>query len=189
MLIYSKFHINIIAIIISIIIFSITSIFLVKFFNQKNIPKKENEIQLELSDNYTDIPILCNFYQSNKWRIVIPKIKVDAPIEDGTGREVLRRCVGHFETSDKWQGNVVLAAHNRGYKCNFFQDIKSLEKGDEIIYKTENGERKYVVEDSKIIEETDFRDVNNTENNRLTLLTCIENMRTYRRCVIAVEKV
>lgn len=124
--------------------------------------------------------------QSN-WRIEIPKIGVIAPIKTGTTQTVLATAVGHFEGSTKWNGNVPLAGHNRGYLCNFFKNLKALEIGDNIIYHTENGERKYKVILNKIIKQTDWSYVQNTEDNRITLITCVENMSEYRRCVQAVE--
>lgn len=84
-------------------------------------------------------------------------------------------------------GNVALAGHNRGYKCNFFQEIKNLKNGDIIIYSTEKGQRKYKVTLNKVIKETDWTYIQNTKDNRLTLITCEMNKKEYRRCVQAVE--
>ena len=128
-----------------------------------------------------------NIYKNNLWRIKIPKIRLDAPIAEGTSSEALRRTVGHFENTDKWTGNIALAAHNRGYKCNFFSEIKNLDNGDEIIYCTEKGERKYKVVINKIILETDWSYIENTKENRITLITCESGMKEYRRCIQAVE--
>lgn len=125
--------------------------------------------------------------KDNEWRIKIPKINVDAPIRAGTSQDVLALAVGHFPETTSWNGNVALAGHNRGYRCNFFQNIKKLEVGDKIIYSTESGERTYKVVLNKIIEQTDWSYVQETEDNRITLITCVENMHDYRRCVQAVE--
>lgn len=123
----------------------------------------------------------------NEWRIKIPKINIDAPIKSGTTQDVLAIAVGHFENTAIWNGNVPLAGHNRGYNCNFFQNIKYLENGDEIIYSTKKGERKYKVVTNKIIKQTDWSYIKETVDNRITLITCVENMFEYRRCVQAVE--
>ena len=104
-----------------------------------------------------------------------------------TEAEDLRRTVGHFSGSAKWNGNVALAGHNRGYRCNFFQDIKTLKKGDVIIYCTQKGERKYQVVVNQLIKETDWKYIQNTKDNRITLITCEINKREYRRCIQAVE--
>lgn len=126
-------------------------------------------------------------YKANNWRIKIPKLNLDAPIIEGTTSDILRRGVGHFSGSSMWSGNVCLAAHNRGYRCSFFQEIKNLEIGDVIIYETQFGTKKYEVQRNRIIKETDWTDIQNTNENRITLITCIENMREYRRCVSAKE--
>ena len=150
--------------------------------------KQENKLAKAQVTDVSGIGSI-NIYSSNKWRIKIPKLKLDAPIAEGTTQEAMRRTVGHFEETDKWKGNVALAAHNVGYKCNFFQDIKKLKNGDEIIYSTEKGERKYKVVVNKIIEETDWQYIKNTKDNRITLITCEINKRAYRRCIQAIESI
>ena len=106
-------------------------------------------------------------------------------IIEGTESEILRRAVGHFASSSTWNGNVCLAAHNRGYKYNYFGEIKKLELGDIITYQTEYGERKYEVVINEIIKETDLSYIQDTKENKLTLITCEENKREYRRCIQA----
>lgn len=125
--------------------------------------------------------------ENNKWRIKIPRININAPIKDGTTQEILATAVGHFEETTKWNGNVVLAGHNRGYNCNFFKNLKYLSSGDEIIYATEKGERKYKVVLNKIIKQTNWSYTTGTKDNRITLITCVENMKEYRRCIQAIE--
>jgi len=124
---------------------------------------------------------------SNKWRIQIPKLNLDAHIEEGTTANVLLRAVGHFEDTNRWNGNVCLAGHNRGYQCNFFQKIKTLKLGDEIIYCTKQGKKIYQVQTNKIILETDWSYLKDTKDNRITLITCEENRGEYRRCIQAVQ--
>ena len=123
----------------------------------------------------------------NKWRIEIPKISLNAHIEEGTTQEVLIKAIGHFENTGKWNGNVCLAAHNRGYMCNFFQKVKNLKVGDEIIYHTKQGKKIYKVQTNKIILETDWKYISQTKDNRITLVTCEENRGEYRRCIQAVQ--
>ena len=125
--------------------------------------------------------------KNNNWRIQIPKISLDAHIKEGTTSNVLLTAVGHFEETTTWNGNVCLAAHNRGYLCNFFQKIKNLKIGDEIIYCTKEGKRVYKVQTNKIILETDWSYIEQTKDNRITLITCEENRSEYRRCIQAVQ--
>lgn len=147
-----------------------------------------SESDVYSKNNYTNYETLVGIqYKSNNWRIKIPKLNLDAPIIDGTTSDVLRRGVGHFTTSSMWDGNVCLAAHNRGYRCSFFQEIKKLEIDDVIIYETQYGTKQYKVQTNKIIKETDWSELQDTNENTITLITCIENMREYRRCVKAKE--
>lgn len=76
-----------------------------------------------------------------------------------------------------------------GCPVNYFGKIKELKTGDEIIYKTPYGEKIYKVEISTIIEETDWSYLQETEDNRITLITCVENRPTKRRCIQAIESI
>ncbi len=95
--------------------------------------------------------------------------------------------VGHFSVTSKWNGNVALAAHNRGYPVNYFANLKKLEKGEIIEYHINGKTRKYRIETITKIRDTDWRYLENTEDNRITLITCVENEPDYRRCIQAVE--
>ncbi|MBQ2916867.1 MAG: class D sortase [Clostridia bacterium] len=121
------------------------------------------------------------------WQIEIPKIDLVAPISEGTSQEVMLEFVGHFENTSKWKGNVGLAAHNRGYPINYFSKLKELEVGDKIVYKTELGTKAYSVKIIKIIKDTDWSYLQSTKENRITLITCVENKPSQRLCIQGIE--
>ena len=100
----------------------------------------------------------------------------------------MNNFVGHFEETSKTDGNIGLAAHNRGYPKNYFQDLKKVKEGDQIVYKYGNFEKIYEVKIHKIIKDTDWSYLEKTEKNQITLITCVENEPNFRRCVQAVEK-
>ncbi|MCI8518693.1 MAG: sortase [Clostridia bacterium] len=85
-------------------------------------------------------------------------------------------------------GNVALASHNEGSYAHYFSRIKELEKGEEIIYITNMGERRYFVDKSEIIEETNIDILKATEENIITLITCVKKQKNKRLCVIGKEK-
>lgn len=123
----------------------------------------------------------------HEWKLEIPKIELSAPIEDGTTDEILNKYIGHFESTSKDSGNVALAAHNRGYDVNYFSGLKDLKVGDEVIYTYGNLVRTYEISSKDIIKDTDVEILEETNENILTLITCVENQPSLRRCLIAKE--
>lgn len=85
-------------------------------------------------------------------------------------------------------GNVALASHNEGSYAHYFSRINELEEGEEIIYITNMGERRYEVFESKIIKETNVNILKDTDENIITLVTCVKGQRKNRLCVIGKEK-
>lgn len=118
----------------------------------------------------------------------IEKINLTGTVKEGSTNEILRDYIGHIEETAKYDGNVGLAAHNRGNQYSYFARINELEPGDEIIYSTQYGERKYIVNLKKEILETDWSQLEGTKDNRLTLITCIKNKVNQRLCVQAVQE-
>lgn len=175
--------------IVSIILFISIQVFIYKF--QKRL-ETNTEIGIEMFN--TKLPKVENdinetIYMKNEiWQIQIPSINLTANIQNGTDKETLNKYVGHFKETQLEYGNIGLAAHNRGYEVNYFSKLKELKEGDEIIYKYNKTERIYEVVKNKIIKDTDVEILENTEENILTLITCVENEPEYRRCVQAKEK-
>lgn len=124
-----------------------------------------------------------------KWQIEIPAILLKAQIAEGTDKQTLDKYVGHFEITEKKNGNIGLAAHNRGYPVNYFAKLKDLKEGDEIIYTYEEFQKTYVVTQNIKISDIDWSYLQKTEENKITLITCIANEPAYRRCVQGIEKI
>lgn len=124
----------------------------------------------------------------NEWQLEIPTIELKAPIEEGTTKEIMDKYIGHFEETSKNNGNIGLVAHNRGFENNYFANIKKLKKGDTIIYYCNGEKREYQVEIVTIIKDTDWSYLEETEDNTITLITCVEGQREYRRCIQGKER-
>lgn len=153
--------------------------------------KEDTEKNSEIQNNYSVIQTEENskkIIEENNWKIIISQISLEASIAEGTSKEIMDKYVGHFEETSKKDGNVGLAAHNRGYAVNYFARIKELQEGDEIIYKYNDFEKVYTVVENKIIKDTDWNDLEETEENKITLITCVENEPEYRRCIQGIEK-
>ena len=132
--------------------------------------------ELKLNDNLIGI-------------LEIPKLNIKAPVKEGTTQSILKYSVGHFSNSSNWNGNIALASHNRGdYVAHYFSNIHELVVGDEIIYKTKFGERRYEVVENKKIDSRDWSVISQTAQNKVTLITCVKNKPELRLCVQAIEK-
>ena len=145
-------------------------------YNQNIMNNEINTMQIEINE------------KADIWQIQIDKINLIAEISEGTTKEVLNKYVGHFGQTSRSTGNIGLAGHNRGYEVNYFEKLKLLEEGDEIKYRYNEYENTYIVTKNIIIKDTDWEHLKNTEENQITLITCVENAPEFRRCVKAVEK-
>ena len=184
---YSRKNIVIISLIITSIIFI--------FLNQKIFSKYnevfENSMQITIPDkvevNLEKSNSINNLKNSDEWKLEIPKISLCAKISEGTTSKVMDKYIGHFMETSKDNGNVGLAAHNRGYKVNYFSNLKKLENGDLVIYTYKGKSQKYTVTSKEIIKDTDWSKLENSKVNKLTMITCVENKPEYRLCVQATE--
>lgn len=116
--------------------------------------------------------------------IKIEDIGFEGAVYEGTTQDILKIGVGHFEDTPDFNGNVCLAAHNTN---KFWAKLKNLKKGSKIVYTSYFGKREYEVFLSKQIEETDFTLLENTEENIITLITCVKGQKDKRLCVQARE--
>lgn len=203
---YSTTYINILSFVISIIIFLITNFFI----SDNNILNSKNIVEANVKVNNSNFQIYSdeNNNQSTieeikedvkkdekeetkeeKWFLEIPCINLRADIKEGTTKEIMDDYIGHFEDTKIENGNIGLAAHNRGYKNNYFENIKNLKEGDKIYYHHNNYEKEYTVEKHIIIKDTDWTNLEDTIENTITLITCVENQKEYRRCIQGKETI
>lgn len=193
---YSSIYINILSFFISLIIFIFTQIFFTNYdtFMHKSSLKARFEVEnvvQEAKEQVKTNEITKEKITENldAWCLDIPKINLKANINEGTTKEVMENYIGHFEETTKDNGNVGLAAHNRGYKNNYFQRIKELQEGDSIFYTYKGETKEYLVTKHVIIKDTDWTYLEETTRNTITLITCVENEPEYRRCIQGKEKI
>lgn len=118
--------------------------------------------------------------------ISIGNRNIFANVYAGASSSSMRKGAGHITDTSAWNGNVALCGHNRG-SWAFFGNLKNVQVGDAVTYKTSMGTRVYRVTAANKILATDTSVLNATPDNRLTLITCIANEPSYRLCVIAQE--
>lgn len=213
---YSKREINFLSCIISLILCLIIYFFFdfqeinLQMSLEKNNFNSVSHKQLEndffvgtVNENFTQNVISNNIYSMtnkektkdetlentvDKWCLEIPKINLKADIAEGTTEEILNKYIGHFIETQKENGNVGLAAHNRGYKVNYFNRLKELEIGDIVFYTYKDITKEYEVYLVSVIDDTNWDVLENSKENILTMITCVENEPLLRRCIKAKEK-
>ena len=135
---------------------------------------------------FTDVTSELYYRNGSLGKIEIPALGLSVWIYQGTDSKTLVKGAGHFEDTSIWEGNVCLAAHNRGAN-SYFGQIHTLNIGDKITLTTKLGTRTYQVTDVSKVSETDRNGLADSGENMLTLYTCVRNQRDQRWCVTAVE--
>ena len=181
-----KRYIKILLIVFIIVLLTLATLFIIK---QKQIKDIENNIVITES-LFEDVELPTEIKEDDVLgTLTIPKILLEkAPIKEGGELDVLSQAIGHFPSTSLLSGNIGLASHNGGEKAPYFENLYKLKKGDEIYYESIYGTIKYIVQTSVVIDETDFSYLEETDDNRLTLITCVRNKPTKRLCVQAIQE-
>lgn len=123
--------------------------------------------------------------------LTIPDIGLSVPVyESDNEMEDMEKGAAHFKSTSAFEGNIGISAHNVNFDgtAGYFYDLHTLQKGATIQYETALGKREYVVESVTEISETDWEPLGRTQDNRITLITCISGKPAQRLCVQGVEK-
>lgn len=121
-------------------------------------------------------------------RIVIPKIKVKAPIFVGITMDVFDRGVGQWPGTPRagQAGNIVLGGH-RTAASRPFVDIDKLRSGDIIELHSKGRVHKYAVTGHLIVKPTAIWITNTTPGPTLTLFACHPKGKVTQRYVIRAK--
>lgn len=138
------------------------------------------------TENKFTLPDDLYYSDGSIGRLKIDEIDLSVKVYETESLESLAKGAGHFKSTSCWDGNIGLCGHNRGV-TNHFGKIHTLEKGDKIKYTTKLGTRTYKVVSVTKIDETNFSYLQRTSDNRITLITCVNNQPAKRWCVQAVE--
>ncbi len=189
-----KKSITIFLIIISIIVAVISTFFIIRYFIEKN--KIDNvyetysddnvQNRIETQDTTTNDDLMLQIDGERVLGVIkIDKINYEGLIYEGTSLSTLDKGIGHFENSPYLDGNVCLAGHNYS---GVWKNLHTLESGDTITYTSFLGSKEYEVNNIQEISETDWTLLNDTEENYLTLITCVKGKPSLRLAVQAIEK-
>lgn len=183
--------------VVLIIIATISTFFIVKYFMNKNkinyvyeeysndntqnrLDTENNNIESDSTDN-----LMLHIDGENVLGVIkIDKINFEGLIYEGTSMQTLSKGVGHFENTPYIDGNVCLAAHNSNL---YWAKLHTLSTGDKIHYTCFLGTKEYEVSNISKISETDWSSLENTDTNTLILITCVKGQKNLRLCVQAKE--
>lgn len=183
--------------VILIIIATISTFFIVKYFmnknkinyvyeeysndnTQKRLDTENNNTELDSTDN-----LMLHIDGENVLGVIkIDKINFEGLIYEGTSIQTLAKGVGHFENAPYLEGNVCLAAHNTN---SYWAKLHTLSTEDTIHYTCFLGTKEYKISSISKISETDWSSLENTDTNTLTLITCVKGQKNLRLCVQAKE--
>lgn len=103
--------------------------------------------------------------------------------------EAMEKGVAHFKNTSAWEGNIGLCSHNATMSGSgaFFRNLNQVSLGDSLTYETALGKRTYAVSQILTIPASDWSYLERTDENQITLITCVSGQENIRYCVIAKE--
>jgi len=103
-------------------------------------------------------------------RLLIPSLKLNVMVLEGTDPWTLNRAVGHIESTalPGRGGNVGISAHRDGY----FRNLGHIGKGDEISIVTTENTYTYAVQSTQVVNPGDVEVLSPSDQPVLTLVTC-----------------
>ena len=144
-----------------------------------------SDVTVSSSNKFT-LPDGLYYSDGSLGRLKIPALDLSVKVYEDESLESLSKGAGHFKSTSCWDGNVGLAGHNRGV-ANHFGKIHTLRIGNKITYTTKLGTRTYEVFFVGKIKETDFSRLERSNENLITLITCVRDVPNMRWCVQARE--
>ena len=135
---------------------------------------------------FTEVTSAMYYSDGSLGTIKIPSIGLTVGIYEGAGDASMLKGAGHFEETSIWDGNVAVAAHNRGVRDDFGK-IHTLNAGDIVTLTTVYGTRTYAVTGVTKISVNDTSGLQPSVVNMISLYTCVMDQPAYRWCVTAVE--
>ena len=123
-------------------------------------------------------------------RMEIPRIGVDRILVEGISAEDLKKGPGHYPDAPMpgGQGNMAIAGHRTTYGAPFYR-LDELVVGDPIIVSSPQGQFRYEVTESLVVEPDRVDVVAPTPDARLTLVTCTPRFSARQRLIVVAALV
>lgn len=168
--------------------FGITSrIKMSKLKNSNIVSSKISVDTADLNEDFISQDQELGEINDNTNMIQIPYLSLEAPIAEGVDSDTLSYAVGHFPDTGKIGdiGNYCLAGHSSSiYNC-VFNGLSDIPIGEQILLYDNDGKVfKYIVTSKEEISPYNSGVLNNSNDRRLTIITCIKGG-TMRLCLTA----
>jgi sortase A len=134
-----------------------------------------------------EIRILPLYYDDGSIGVLeFPDFSRTIKVYEGETLDNMRLGAGHASSTSSWDGNCAIFGHNRGVTNNF-NFLKDMNVGDKVIYSTKYGVRYYEVVSKVQIADNDMSPLTWSNDNLLSLVTCVENVENMRIFVMCRE--
>ena len=130
--------------------------------------------------------------EDTKTKVIINSVNIEGYISQGLSSETMMRGFWHFPTSvyPGVQGNSVIIAHRFQYlppAKNTFFNLDRVRVGDSVILQGEGGEYTYIVTNIKEVDPNDTSVLMQTDDYRVTLITCTPLWTNHKRLVVTAK--
>lgn len=100
----------------------------------------------------------------------VPSVKLEVPIYQTASELVMDRAAGVIDgmAYPHEGGNIGISGHRDGY----FRVLENVQVGDTIVLQTLEGEKRFIIDATTIVEKTDTRLLKDTRDQTVTLVTC-----------------
>ena len=140
--------------------------------------------------NAFTLPEIAAFEDGSIGALSVSKIGLNVKVfESADQMEDMEKGLSHFKSTTSWDGNIGLSGHNRTASGNgaYFKDLHLLALGDTVVYTTAIGEREYKVTEIRTISEDDWSWLSRSTENKITMITCVNNNASKRLMIQASQ--
>ena len=150
------------------------------------------EGSIEESVRTKDIILDTKILEEIDATLFIDSISIEGKIFQGESSKTIDVGFWHFPLSKfpGQKGNAVIIGHRFQYlppAKNTFFNLDKIAVGDEIVIKHNEGDWKYIVTETKVVDDNDLSVVRDSEDYRLTLITCTPLWTSEQRFVVIAK--
>lgn len=150
------------------------------------------EGSIEESVRTKDIILDTKILEEIDATLFIDSISIEGKIYQGESSKTIDVGFWHFPLSKfpGQKGNAVIIGHRFQYlppAKNTFFNLDKIAVGDEIVIKHNEGDWKYIVTETKVVDDNDLSVVRDSEDYRLTLITCTPLWTSEQRFVVIAK--